>query len=725
MGRIRLAVPALMIVCSCGGGGGAPPPSVKSDNEAVQGRRDELKSAGDAPAESSGDVLRLLRAMEDPDPEVRWRAEFALGRVGPKGLKSITAALQNENPKIRSAAAFVLGPQGRKAKDSIPALIEALGDAEAGVRVWSAHALGSIDSEDPRVRSALTKSLRDPSPDVRRTILAVMVALGPRASGAASALADLLQDADAAIRATTCLALGRIGPDAKAAIPALVARLSDPDPEVRDRAAGALAKTGPEGVGPLARALGDRDAGVRRAAASILGSFGSDAKSASAELTDAAKDGDPGVQKAATEALKRIQNDAGDAPVVRGTSFLEAPDVVNRRQAGFKWAKVGLFVHWGLYSVAARAKPGQVAEAVLENDRISSQEYDRLALSFRAEHFKPEEWAKLANETGARYLVLTAKDQDGFCLWNSRLTDYHAARVAGARRDLLGELAAACQKEGVKFCAAYSLLDRHHPDARTNVPAYVDFVHGQIKELLANYPLWGLWFDGESGLTLDEWRAGDLITMIRQMKPAAFVNDRLGAGTRGAMTGVDFYTTEPDLSAATLRLQGRPVAWERRSSFGDSAGYSESPDPLRSGERMILDLVDTVSRGGNFVVNIGPRADGTIPDAIQERMRILGSWLQKNGDSIYDTERSPFGGPLPAGKVSCKGTRLFVFLEQAPRDGLIALPGLKTKVREAWVVDGKRELNVRDAGIQAPDLTEGSPVTVVAIELEGPPEVAR
>jgi alpha-L-fucosidase len=724
MGRFWLAVPAFAIVCSCGGGGD-PAPSVKSNTEEVQGRRDEIKSAGDAPAESSGEVLRLLQAMDDPDPEVRWRAEFALGRSGPRGIKSITSALRNESPKIRFAAAFVLGPLGRRAKDSIPALLESLGDPEPGVRVWAAHALGAIDPEDSRVLSALTKSLRDTSPDVRRVILPVMIALGPRASGAASALTDLLQDADAGIRATACIALGRIGPDAKTAAPALVARLSDPDPDVRDRAGKALSRIGPDAVMPVARALSDRDAGVRRLAASILGSFGGDAKGVSAELTDAAKDGDPGVQKAAAEALKRIQNDTGDAQPVRGTSFIEAPEVINRRMAGFKWAKVGLFVHWGLYSVAARAKAGQVAEAVMENDRMSPKDYERLALNFRAEKFKPEEWAKLANETGARYLILTAKERDGFCLWNSKLTDYHAARVAAARRDLLGELASACDKEGVKFCAAYSLADRHHPDARDNFPAYVEFVHGQIKELLTGYPLWGVWLDGESEHPFDEWRGGDLITMIRQTKPAAFINDRLGTGTRGTMTGVDFYTTEPELSAAALRLQGRPTAWERRSSFGDSASYDESPDPLRSGERMILDLVDCVSRGGNFVMSIGPRPDGTIPDALQERMKIFGAWLQKNADSIYDTERSPFNGPLPAGKVTCKGTRLFVFLEEVPRDGIIALPGLKTKVREAWVLDGKRELKVRDAGIQAPDLIEGSPVTVVAIELEGPPEVTR
>jgi len=724
MGRSWIAVPAVLIACSCGGGDAAAP-SVKSNSEETQGRREEIKSAGEAAPESSGEVLRLLKSMEDPDAEVRWRSEFALGRVGPRGIKSLIGALRDDKSQIRSTAAYVLGPLGKRAKDAIPALVQALSDPDAGVRVWAAHALGEIDPEDSRASSALTKALRDTSPDVRRVALKAILGLGPVAASAAGALADVLQDSDAGIRSMACDALGRIGPDAKAAIPALVSRLSDPDPDVRDRAARALAKAGPDAVAPVARALGDRDVNVRRSAAAALGLFGADAKGASAELTAASKDEDPSVQNAAADALRQIQADAGDPAMVRGTTFIEAPDVVQRRAAGYKWAKVGLFLHWGLYAVAARAKPGQVAERVLENERLPAVEYDRMASKFGAGNFKPEEWVKLANEAGARYLVLTAKDQDGFCLWNSRLTDFTSVRVSAARRDLVGELSAACEKGGVKFCAAYSLLDRHQRDARENFPAYVDFVHGQIKELLTGYPLWGVWLDGEAAHTADEWRAGDLLTLVRRTKPAAFVNDRLGAGTRGATSGVDFYTTEPELSAASLRLQGRPTAWERRRTFGDSAGYTESRDPLKSGERMILEMVDAASRGGNFGIVVGPRPDGTIPDALRERLKIVGSWLQKNGDSIYDTDRSPFGGPIPAGKVSCKGTRLFVFLEEDPRDGLITLPGLKTKVREAWVLDGKRELKVRDAGIQAPDLIEGSPVTVVGIELEGPPEVGR
>ncbi len=722
--RSATGVLALLILASCGGGG-EPAPSVKSDNTEVQGKREEIKAAGEAPADSSGDVLRLLKAMNEADPEVRWRSEFALGRVGPNGIKALAGALRNDNPDIRKNAAFVLGPHGKRAKIAVPALIDALADKSEGVRVWSAHALGEIDAADSSVSAALIRSLRDPSPDVRRVILAVLIRLGPQASGAASALVDLLQDADAGIRARTCVAYRQIGPYGKAGISALVGRLGDPDPDVRDKAAEALMKIGPEGVPALARALRERDANVRRAAAEVLGSFGAESKSVTADLGDAAKDTDAGVQKAAADAIKRIQSDTGDQPALRGTTFIEAPAVVTARTAAYQWAKFGLHIPWGPYSAAARAKPGQRAEDVLENEKLLPTDYARLCSKLSAQSFKPDEWAKLANETGARYIVLTAKGPDGFCLWNSRLTDYTSVKMAGARRDLVGELAAACTKAQVKFCVSYSLLDLHHPDYRDNFPKYVDYVHGQLKELLDSYPIWGVSFEGETGHTRDEWRSDDLLTLIRRSKPAAFINDRLGRDTRGQMIGIDFYTAEPDLAPAALRIQNRPTAWEYVQTIGDSAAYTESPEPLKSGERLILDLVDVVSKGGNYLLSVGPRADGSLPDAVQERLKVIGAWMKNNGDAIYDTGRGPFNGPLPAGKVSSKASRLYVYLEEVPRDGIITLPGLKTKVREAWVVDGKRELKVRDRGVDAPDMAEGSPVTVVGIELEGPPEVSR
>lgn len=723
MNRFPAVSLALTVLAACGGGGGGSP-SVRSNVEEVRSRRDEIKAIADVPSDASKEVPTLLKAMGDPDPEIRWIAEFGLGRVDARGVKALITALRDDSPRIRQAAAFVLGPLGRKARPAVPGLLAATSDPEAGVRVWVVKSLGDLDPANPDVIAALLRTLRDPEPDVRRVTLSILIRLGPAAAGSARVLVDVLQDADAGIRARACLAFRQLASDGKSGIPALITRLSDPDADVRTRAAEALISIGPSGVEPLVRALKERDPKTRRAAAVILGAFGIEARAAAVDLADLAKDEDAGVRDAASVAAKKVQSE-GEGAAPRGTTFIESPDLIARRAVGFKWARFGLLIHWGIHAVPAHARPGQLAEQVMQNDKIPVREYEHFALKFGAERFKAEEWAKLANETGVRYLVMTAKSSDGFCLWNSKLTEFSSSRLAVSKRDLVGELAAACEKDGVKFCAYYSLLDWHHPDYEANFPKYVEYLQGQVKELLTGYPLWGVWFDAEWGHSRDEWRGDDLLVMVRQTKPGAFINDRLGRETRGTMTGCDFYTREPDASPAALKLQGRPIAWEISKPFGESSGYTESPDPLKSGERIIGEIIDAASRGGNFLLAVGPRPDGTIPEAFQARMKVIGGWLRRNGEAIYDTERSPFNGPIPAGRVTVKGSRLYVFLEELPQDGMIALPGLKTKVREAWIVDGKKELKVRDTGVQAPgDLVDG-PFTVVAIELEGPPEVGR
>jgi alpha-L-fucosidase len=714
--RIPLACLLLLLV-SCGGDAGT---SVKSTSEEKKSRREELLAIADAPSEASREVPALLRAMDDPDAEVRWIAEFGLGRVDARGVKAIADALGDESPKVRWAAAYVLGPMGRKAKSALPALLHAAGDKEAAVRTWAVKALVDIDPFNSDSVAAVTRALRDPEPNVRRVALSGVIRLSGAAAGAAPILADVLQDSDAGIRARACMAFRQLASDGKAGTPALIGRLSDADPEVRFRAAEALARIGPSALPPLARALKERDPRTRKAAAEILGSYGAEAKSSVVDLAETAKDDEAAVRDAATAAIKRIQEGDG-AP--KGSSFVDSPGTIQRRSENYRWARFGLLVHAGLSAVPARAKPGQAAELVMENDRMSLVEYETFALKFGMEKFKPEQWAKLANDSGARYLVMAAKHHDGYCLWNTKLTSFTSLR-SGPKRDLVSEMAAACEKEAVKFGVYYSLLDWYQPAYEKNAARYAEHVQAQVRELVA-FPLWGFWFDGEWGRSREEFRGDELLTAIRQAQPLAVLNDRLGRDARAAITGVDFYTQEPDATLAALKLQGRPTAVEWSTPFGDSWAYNESPDPLKSGERILGEIVDAASKGGNFLLQIGAKPDGTIPEPFQARLKVIGAWLRKNGDAIYDTERSPFGGPLPAGRVTVKGNRLFVFLEELPKDGLITLPGLRTPVREAWVLDGKRELKVRDTGVQGPgDLLPG-PFTVVAIELERAPEVSR
>jgi alpha-L-fucosidase len=720
MKRFLLLVLALLGP-SCSGGGGGTTPSVRSNSEEVKSRRDEIQALADVPADASKEVPTLLRTMSDSDPQLRWLAEFALGRVDERGIKALVQALRDDSVKIRQSAAFVLGPMGKKARSAISALLSAASDQETGVRVWALSALGDIHPGHPDVVRVVVRTLRDPEPDVRRVALSIVIRLGPAATGASPVLMDVLQDADAGIRAMACTAFRQLASDGKSGIPALIGRLSDVDQEVRVRAAEALTRIGTSAQDPLVRALKDRDPRTRRGAAEVLGSYGGEAKSVLVDLTEAAKDEEAAVRDAAAASIKKIQE--GDT-AAKGSSYVDTPGAVQRRSEEYKWAKFGLLVHAGLPSVPARSKPGQSAELVLANDRIPLVEYEQFAAKLGMANFKPQDWAKLANESGARYLVMTAKHHDGFCLWNTKLTTFNAAR-SGPKRDVVGELAAACQKENVKFGIYYSMLDWYQPTYERKLPQYVEFLHGQVKELLAAYPLWGLWFDGEWGHSKDEWRSDELVAAIRQAKPVALLNDRLGRDTRATIAGVDFYTQDPEAPVATLKLQGRPTTVESSLGFGRSWAYTESPDPLKSGERILGEIVDAVSKGGNFLLQIGTRPDGNIPEAFQARLKVIGSWLRRNGDAIYDTERSPFNGPLPAGRVTVKNNRLYVFLEELPKDGLIVLPGLKTPIREAWVLDGRRELKVRDNGVDAPgDLLPG-PFTVVAIELERAPEVTK
>lgn len=713
----RLLVLTLALLAPSCGGSGPTPAVVKSNTEEVKSRRDEIKAIAEVPSDASGNVPMLLKALSDPDPEVRWLAEFGLGRVDAKGVKALIDTLRHEDPALRFAAAFILGPMGRKAKVAVPALLKAAEDPQKGVRLWALKALGEIDPRNSDVIAMVVKALRDPDPDVRRVALTIVIQLGPAATGSAQVLVDVLQDADAGIRARACMAFRRLSTDGKVGIPALVGKLADYDAEVRAEAAEALSKIGPSGIDALLRALKERDAKMRRGAAEVLGSFGSEAKPAIVELTPIAKeDDDEGVRTAAAAAIKKIEAPA-EAP--KGQTFVDPPGTMQRRAENYRWARFGLMIHTGLPSVPARAKPGQVAELIQLNERLPLMEYELFALKYTLSNFKPAEWAKLANESGARYLVMPAKHHDGYCLWNTKLTQYKA------KRDLLAEVAAACEKEGVKFGASYSMLDWYQPTYEKQPARYVEYMHGQIKELIAGYPLWGLWFDGEGGRSKEEWRSDEIIAMLRTAKPLAYINDRLGRDARGTVSGVDFYTVEPDATFAALKLQGRPVDLEFSRPFGDSWAYSESPDPLKSGERVILEIVEAASKGGNFLLKIGARPDGSIPEAFQARLKIVGAWLRKYGEAIYDTERSPWGGPIPAGRVTQKGNRLYVFLEEPPKDGVIALPGLKTPIHDAWVVEPKRELKVRDAGVQAPSMVEGSPVTVVAIELEKAPEISR
>ncbi|MEK7677446.1 MAG: alpha-L-fucosidase [Verrucomicrobiota bacterium] len=393
-------------------------------------------------------------------------------------------------------------------------------------------------------------------------------------------------------------------------------------------------------------------------------------------------------------------------------------------------AKFGLFVHWGSYSVLHRSGQNQLAEWVQSNEKIDIKEYEKLANSFAAENYSPDEWVTLARQTGSRYIVLTSKHHEGFALFNTKLSDYNAVKTA-AKRDLVGDLIIACRKQNIHPCFYFSFMDWHHPDyvgelpfhkkSNPNHDKFIGFMHGQVREICTNYgPIDGLWFDGEWDYPRDFWKAAELVKVVRELQPLAFVNDRLGKDERGKAPEADFFTAEQEVPES-----GFDHAWETCDTFGHSWGYTTSHDPLKSPELIIRRMVDVFSKGGNYLLNVGPTPDGRIPQMFVDRMKVIGQWMQQNGEAVYGTHRSPLG-KLSYGKATTKGNRLYVFLEERKQDA-VELPPLNSKILKAWVLSTGQLLNAAqdDKGvkIEVPQKFVDVGATVLAVELEAAPKV--
>jgi alpha-L-fucosidase len=413
-----------------------------------------------------------------------------------------------------------------------------------------------------------------------------------------------------------------------------------------------------------------------------------------------------------------------DAPP--GTAELTVePPAPNKRAEWFREARFGVLLEWGPHATAAKSRPGLPAERAFDGARMPAADHDRAVAAFTAAKFDAAAVAALAKSAGARYVVLSARNPDGFCLWDSKAEPLNSAKTA-AKRDLVAETAAAAGKAGLRFGVRFSLADGRTLPAKPDPAARIDALHAMLGELSVGYPLDGVWFDGEWTRTAAEWRAEEAVAALRKARPTAVVNDRLGREVRPGGDLPDFLTRDGEIPRETPRRANRFLAFETVLPIGLSAGYSESPEPLKSGERIIELLVETASKGGNLLLVVGPRPDGTIPDAVTDRLKVVGEFLAKNGEAIYGTDRSPFAGPLPAGPVTAKGNRLFLFADRLPAEGL-ALPGLLSPVRRATVLGGdgtELTISTKDGVtvVASPKAPSGPVFTVVVLELDGPPK---
>ncbi len=429
----------------------------------------------------------------------------------------------------------------------------------------------------------------------------------------------------------------------------------------------------------------------------------------------------------------------------------ETKEDKDARMEWWREARFGMFIHWGLYSVPAGEWKGETnhGEWIRTTAEIPIDEYDKFREQFNPVNFDAQKWVRMAKDAGMKYIVITSKHHDGFCLFDSKQTDFDVMSTP-FKRDILKELSDACQSEGIKMCWYHSIMDWHHPDYlprrgwETNRPAegadlnrYIKYMKSQLEELTSHYGKIGvLWFDGEWEETWTHEYGVDLYNYVRNLQPDIIINNRVDNG-RSGMAGMtreggyagDFGTPEQEIPAT-----GMPgMDWETCMTMNDHWGYNKYNDNWKSTTDLIRKLADIASKGGNFLLNVGPKADGTFPEESIIRLKEIGEWMGKNGEAIYETSASPFE-KLNWGRCTQKqmgeDTRLYLHVFNWPEDGILKVPGIFNEPKSAWLLadKSKASLNVtrnEDAlWIALPGQVIDTINTVVILDIKGKPDIS-
>ena len=382
----------------------------------------------------------------------------------------------------------------------------------------------------------------------------------------------------------------------------------------------------------------------------------------------------------------------------------------------FSQARFGMFIHWGVYSVPARG------EWVRYVERIPSSEYERLAQKFNPERYNPEEWVDLALEAGMRYMVLTTRHHDGYSLFDSEVSDFTAAKTA-AQRDLVAEYVEACKKKGMKIGFYYSLLDWRYPayfEGPKKDPEgwakFREYVHAQVRELCSNYgKIDVLWYDGWWPWTAEDWRSAELNEMVRKLQPGILINNRSGLRE-------DFGTPEQKIEpTADVNYM-----WETCMTMNDNWGYSAADRNWKSIKQLVMNLVYCAKDGGNYLLNVGPKSDGTIPLPSVRRLKRIGTWMRINGESVYGTKRCPQYSSM-IGVTTAKGAIGYHHVFRWPGRE-ITISGVRNKVLSAQLLATGKNVKVKqeedrvffmNLPRKAPDRID----SVIKMELDGKPDV--
>lgn len=386
------------------------------------------------------------------------------------------------------------------------------------------------------------------------------------------------------------------------------------------------------------------------------------------------------------------------------------------RTRWFLQERFGMFIHWGLYAIPARG------EWVRHFEKISNEEYQKYFEEFNPVRYDPKKWARAAKEAGMKYAVMTAKHHDGFCLFDSKLTEYKATNTQ-AKRDLIREYVEAFRAEGLKVGFYYSLLDwyhehypafedRLHPmrgneaykDQKRELSKYVDYLHGQVRELLTNYgKIDIIWFDFSYDAMIGEtWRATELMKMARELQPHIIIDNRLEAsGEYGGTIKTanpsfysgDFASPEQIIPPeGVVDEEGNSIPWEACITLNNNWGYSASDLDYKSPQQVVRALVECVSKNGNLLLNVGPDAMGEIPRQSLEILSQVGNWMRRNGSSIYGCGRAELAKP-EWGRYSQNGKKLYAHILErgiGPTNFL----GLNGKVKKARLLADGSEIKL-------------------------------
>ncbi len=405
-----------------------------------------------------------------------------------------------------------------------------------------------------------------------------------------------------------------------------------------------------------------------------------------------------------------------------------------------KWwteARFGMFIHWGLYALPARH------EWVKNRERMTNEQYQKYFELFNPDLYNPKEWAKMAREAGMKYVVLTAKHHEGFCLFDSKYTDYKSTNTP-CGKDLIREYVNAFRAEGLKVGFYYSLIDWHHPDytidsrhpqrqesdtayARLNrgkdMNRYREYMKNQVRELLTNYgEISIIWFDfsfpGKNGKGREDWDSENLLKLARSLQPGIIVDDRLDL--KDVEGGWDFTTPEQYKVEKWPEYNGKRIPWETCQTFSGSWGYYRDETSWKSPAQLLELLVESASKGGNLLLNVGPTARGTFDYRAQERLKAMSEWMKVNSRSVYGCTEAPAEFTAPPNTLLTYNPvtkRLYVHLLVYPLNRLI-LKNMADKIKYVQFLHDASEVNMTTGRNEAGnDLLLSLPVQKPPVEI--------